>query len=225
MGSPWLSALTRSLRRTGSPLRRRTLRDDENVVAAPHDVEFLQTQPPVADAFAGPELELVAVPRADEMHLVGEGLPLIGAIGGDHVDHAVDHDALAGRSAGMDAVVAVSEIGAVLVEHADLRVSGDDDAPVAVLHLGRLGNEAFGHGSLPRRYLRAKLLPGTMPRTSGGHNGDHPMPGIRSRPALNSMLEPAKSSPTGSKRPPRCCARKASTTAVNERRFSGRRNP
>src|SRR5262249_57620923 len=85
MCSPRLIALTRSLRRTGSPLRRRTLRDDENVVAAPHDVEFLQLEPPVADAFAGLELVLVAVPRADEMHLVGEDLPLIGAVGADHV--------------------------------------------------------------------------------------------------------------------------------------------
>src|SRR5262245_43643038 len=89
--------------------------DDKNVVAAPHDVEFLQLEPPVADAFAGLELVLVAVPRADEMYLVGEDLPLIGAVGGDHVGHAVDHDALAGRSAGMDAIVAVSEIGTFLV--------------------------------------------------------------------------------------------------------------
>src|SRR5262245_2046999 len=167
MGSPWLIALTRSLRRTGSPLRRRTLRDDENVVAAPHDVEFLQTQPPVADAFAGLELELVAVPRADEMHLVGEGLALIGAVGRDHVDHAVDHDALAGRPAGMDAYVAVGEIRPILVEHADLGVAGNHDAAVAVLHLGRLGNEAFGHGGSSLR----RILPRRQADRMGGISG------------------------------------------------------
>jgi precorrin-6B methylase 2 len=50
-------------------------------------------------------------------------------------------------------------------------------------------------------------------------------PGISSRPALNSIVEPLKSLPTGSHRPPRCVARNASATAANERRFSGRRNP
>jgi C4-dicarboxylate transporter, DctM subunit len=49
--------------------------------------------------------------------------------------------------------------------------------------------------------------------------------GIRSRPARNSMVEPAKSSPTGSQRPPRWVARKASTTAVKERRFATRPKP
>ena len=104
--------------------------------------------------------ELVAVPRADEMHLVGEGLPLIGAVLGDHVDHPVDHQALAGRPAGMDAVVAVGEVGAVLAEHADFRLSRDHDPPVAVLHLGRLGNEAFGHELAPlRRSYHADMRP------------------------------------------------------------------
>jgi hypothetical protein len=50
-------------------------------------------------------------------------------------------------------------------------------------------------------------------------------PAISSRPALNSIVEPAKSSPTGSQRPPRCAARNASTTALKERRFSGRPRP
>src|SRR2546425_737445 len=50
-------------------------------------------------------------------------------------------------------------------------------------------------------------------------------PGMRSRPALMSIVDPAKSSPTGSRRPLRCLARKASTTAVNDRRFSTRPNP
>src|SRR6516164_9159473 len=124
------------------------LNDDEDIVAAPDDVELFQSQPPVADAFAGLQLVFITVPRGDEMNLVGERLPLIGAVRRDHVDHAVDHKPLASRSAGMDASVAVGEVGAVLVEHADFRVSCNDDAPIAVLHLGRLGNETFRHGAL-----------------------------------------------------------------------------
>ena len=50
-------------------------------------------------------------------------------------------------------------------------------------------------------------------------------PATSSRPALNSMVEPEKSSPTGSARPPRCSARNNSSTALNERRFSARRKP
>src|SRR5262249_28736307 len=121
------------------------LSNDENIVTAADDLELLQLQPPVADAFAGLELVFVAVPRADEMHVVRECLALVGAVLRDHVDHTVDHDPFAGRTAGMDALVAVSEVGAVLEEHADLGVAGEHDTAVAVLHLGRLGNEAFGH--------------------------------------------------------------------------------
>src|SRR5262249_42221129 len=127
------------------PKRRRRYR------AAPDDVELFQPQPPVADAFAGLQLVFITVPRANEMDLVRERLALIGAVRRDHVDHAVDHEPLAGRPAGMDAGVAVGEIGAVLVEHADFRVCGNDDAPIAILHLGRLGNEAFRHGAAPSR--------------------------------------------------------------------------
>src|SRR5215831_14014583 len=122
------------------------LNDDEDIVAAPNDVELFQSQPPVADAFAGLQLVFITMPRADEMNFVRERLPLIGAVRRDHVDHAVDHEPFAGRPAGMDASVAVGEVGAVFVEHADFRVSRHDDASIAVVHLGRLGNEAFRHG-------------------------------------------------------------------------------
>jgi len=125
--------------------------DDEDVVSTPDHVELLQSQPPITDAFAGSQLEFIAVPRTDEMHVVRERLALVGAVGRDHVDHTVDHEPLACRTAGMDAVVAVGEIVAVLVEHADFGTSGNDDPPVPVLHLGRLGNKAFGHGFAPSR--------------------------------------------------------------------------
>src|SRR6478609_2131748 len=104
--------------------------NDEDVVSTPDHVELLQSQPPVTDAFAGSQLEFIAVPRTDEMHVVRERLAL---------------------------VVAVGEIVAVLVEHADFGASGNDDPPVPVLHLGRLGNKAFGHGSLPHNHPRMEL--------------------------------------------------------------------
>src|SRR5258708_17518445 len=126
------TANSKSARITPGQVR---LNDEEDIFAAPNDVEVFQSQPPVADAFARLQLVLVTVPRADEMNLVRERLALIGAVRRDHIDHAVDHEPLAGRPASMHAGVAVGEVGATLVEHADFRASSNDDAPIAVLHL------------------------------------------------------------------------------------------
>src|ERR1700733_14479837 len=108
------------------------LSHDVDVVAAPHDVESLQLQLGIAHALAGLEIVFVAVPRADKMHLVGEGLALIGTIRRDDIDYLVDHDAFAGRSAGMNTVIAVSEVAAALVKDANLVLAGSDDAAVAL---------------------------------------------------------------------------------------------
>src|SRR5712691_8684773 len=129
------------------PLRRSSHHVD--VVAAAHDVVFPQFQPAVADAFAGLDVVLVAMPRTDERQFVGEGLAAIGPVRRDEVHHLVDQDALAGRPAGMKAVIAVGVVGAVLVEHADLMAAGGDDAAIPVGHLRRLGNEPFGHVAFP----------------------------------------------------------------------------
>src|SRR6516162_1368279 len=167
------------------------LNDDEDIFAAPNDVEFFQSQPPVADAFAGLQLVFITVPRADEMNLVGERLPLIGAVHRDHVDHAVDHEPLAGRSAGMDTSVAVGEVGAVLVEHADFRVSSNDNAPIAVLHLGRLGNEAFRHGALLALTLAWRRREGWCKKCAAA-SGGAPSPNASCRPRNKTPLIPAK---------------------------------
>src|SRR6202522_4062280 len=100
-----------------------------DVVAAPHDVESLQLHLGIAHALAGLEIVFVAVPRADKMHLVGEGLALIGTIRRDDIDYLVDHDAFACRPAGMNAVVAVGIVAAALMKHADLVLAGGDNAP------------------------------------------------------------------------------------------------
>jgi hypothetical protein len=81
------------------------------------------------------------------VHLVREGLALIGLVRCDDVHDLVDQHALAGRPARMNAVVAVGVVGPALAEDADLLPAVDHDAPVAVLELGRLGDEAFRHGS------------------------------------------------------------------------------
>src|SRR5262245_48837082 len=93
---------------------------DEDVVAATHHLVFAQFQFPVTDALAGLEVVFIAVPRAGEMHLVGEPLPLIGAVVAQDVLDLVDQDTLASRAAGMQAIIAVSVIGAVLEKYADL---------------------------------------------------------------------------------------------------------
>ncbi|MFM1944560.1 MAG: hypothetical protein RI897_3542, partial [Verrucomicrobiota bacterium] len=41
----------------------------------------------------------------------------------------------------------------------------------------------------------------------------------------NTRLDPSKSSPTGSTRPPKCAPKNSSVTALNDNRFSGRANP
>src|SRR5258708_19547087 len=121
------------------------LNDDEVIFAAPNAVDLFQSRPPVADAFARLQLVLVTVPRADEMNLVRERLALIGAVRRDHIDHAVDHEPLAGRPASMHAGVAVGEVRATLVEPADFLVSSNADAPIALFHLAPLPNEPSRH--------------------------------------------------------------------------------
>src|SRR5471030_497031 len=118
---------------------------NEDIFAAFDDFEFAQLEFAVADAFAGLDVVFVAVPRADEVHLVAVGLALIGAVGGKYVDHVVDHHAFAGRPALVQASVAVGVVRAAVVEHADFAAPRVDDAAVAVGEFGGLGNEPFGH--------------------------------------------------------------------------------
>src|SRR5260370_8133226 len=130
--------------------RDHALRNDENIFAAAHHVVSAQLELAVADAFAGRKLVFVAVPRTNEMHLVTERLAVIGAVGGDEIDHPVDEQAFARRPARMQAVVAVGIEGAVLEEHADLVGPGGHDPPVAVRNLCGLGDKPFFHKFLPR---------------------------------------------------------------------------
>ena len=51
------------------------------------------------------------------------------------------------------------------------------------------------------------------------------IPGTSDAPAITRIDESAKSPPIGSNLPPRQRAKKASTTAMNDRLFSGRAKP
>src|SRR5262245_50828844 len=91
--------------------------DNKNVIAALDHVVFAELEPAVADAFAGLEIVLVAVPGAGEVHIIGELLPLIGAVGVQNVYHLVDQDAFARRPASVHAVVGIGVVGTVLEEY------------------------------------------------------------------------------------------------------------
>jgi hypothetical protein len=80
------------------------------------------------------------------------------AVGADQVDHPVDHQALAGGAAGMQAIIAVGMERAVLAEHADLVPAGRYDPAVAVRHFRRLGDEPFGHERSPPGYAYPAAL-------------------------------------------------------------------
>ena len=56
-----------------------------------------------------------------------------------------DGEAFAGRSALMQAEIAVGEILALFLEHADLVLADEHDAAVAVLDFRRLTHELFSH--------------------------------------------------------------------------------
>src|SRR5690606_31500934 len=99
----------------------RSSSDDVNAAVAEDDFVFPEPQLAIADAFAGSQVVFETVPGADEMHLLlGEGLAHVVVIFVDQVDDAGDHDALAGGSAGMDAIIAVAEVFAPGEEYPQL---------------------------------------------------------------------------------------------------------
>src|SRR5262249_16468216 len=132
------------------------LRDDIYVVSTLHDLVAAQLELAVGDALAGLDVILVAVPRADEVRLgVGEVEALRGLVGHDPLFDLGDDQALAGRAALVQAVIAVGVELAAVPEHADLGTADEHDAAVAVLELGCLANELLGHecSYLPRNGL------------------------------------------------------------------------
>src|SRR5215475_2982194 len=112
------------------------LGDDIDVVSLLDDLVLAQLETPVADELAGLEVVFVAVPGADEMHLVvGEIEPARRLVGHDPLFHLGDDQAFAGRAALVQADIAVGVELAVVLEHADFAIADEDDAAVAVVDL------------------------------------------------------------------------------------------
>src|SRR5262249_44545605 len=78
--------------------------DDIDVLPTPHDFQVFLLQLAIGNAFTCLEIIFVAMPWADEVNfVVGKSLPHPAAIGTNNVFNLVHDDALAGRSALVDA--------------------------------------------------------------------------------------------------------------------------
>src|SRR6266852_7920045 len=128
------------------------LRTDINLVPLLDHFVFAQLELAIGDAFAGLDVVLIAVPGAYEVEFgIREIQALRGLVGHDAFFHFGDGQPLTGRSALVQAVVAVSIKGTVFAEHTDLMVADEHDTTVAILELGNLADKSFSHSkySLP----------------------------------------------------------------------------
>src|SRR5262245_32181606 len=126
------------------------LGDDIKLVSLFHQLVFPQLQLPVGDAFAGLHVVFHAVPGADEVHLgVREIEPLRCLVGTQPLLDLGDGETLAGRAALMQAEIAVGVELAFMPEYADLVLTGENDAAIAVLELRDLTDELLGHADAP----------------------------------------------------------------------------
>src|SRR5450432_912812 len=118
------------------------LGDDINSVLLLDHLVLPQLELAVGHAFAGLHVVFVAVPGTDEMHLgLREVEPARGLVRHDPLFDLGDGQALAGRSALMQAEIAVGEELSLVPEHADLVVADKNNAAVAVLELRNLTDE------------------------------------------------------------------------------------
>src|ERR1019366_9441783 len=122
------------------------LGDDINSVLLLDHLVLPQLELAVGHAFAGLHVVFIAVPGTDEMHLgVREVEPARGLVRHDPLFDLGDGQALAGRSALMQAEIAVGVELPLVPEHTDLVVADKNDAAVAVLELRKLTDELLGH--------------------------------------------------------------------------------
>src|SRR4051812_2555135 len=122
------------------------LRDDIDLVSLLHHLVAPQLELAVGDAFAGLDVVFVAVPRAYEMRFgVGEIKTPGGLVRHDAFFHRGDDHAFAGRSALMQAIIAVGVELAAVLEDADLGIAHEHDPAVAILEFRGFTNKLFGH--------------------------------------------------------------------------------
>src|SRR5262245_54810724 len=101
----------------------------------------------MADMAAGAHVELVAVPRADDV-LIGAARVMDAGALALAIKALLDllhHDALAHRPALVRALVAPGEVFAVAAKHADLDAAGRDDLAAAFGDLVLGGYEQLAH--------------------------------------------------------------------------------
>src|SRR5262245_10512778 len=122
--------------------------DDIDASLALHHLVALELEGRVGRAFASEQLVFPAMPGAHDMWVaVIVGLPKIRLIGTQELDHpALDHT-LAGRAALMQAMVAISVVGAGVPIDTDLESVLTDDADIAITHVHILTNENLRHSS------------------------------------------------------------------------------
>src|SRR5262249_16348990 len=162
------------------------LRDDIHVVSALHSLVAAQLELAVGDALAGLDVVLVAVPRADEVGLgVGKVKALRGLVGHDPLFHLGDDQALAGRAALVQAVIAVGVEFAAVLEHTDLGVADEHDAAIAVLELGCLANELLAQEC-------TSLPPNVLVRAVSGRSHGTAAPGVEQFYNTFTAMPPAR---------------------------------
>src|SRR4029079_16071670 len=110
------------------------------------DIELLQTNGAIADVDAVLEMELVRVPRADDMHVLAIViLAQDGAIGPEHVEHLRHQHAFAHRPALVRAVIAVGVILAIVANDSNLEGPDRHDPRPALGNLAVLADQYFRH--------------------------------------------------------------------------------
>src|SRR6516165_5795922 len=126
------------------------LRGDIEVVSLLKNFVLAQFHPAIGYAFAGLHVVFHAVPGADEMHLgVGEIKAARSLVGHDPLFDLGNGQSLAGRTALVEAEIAVRVVFAFFLEDADLVLAHEHDPAVAVVHFRCLRNELLSHSGQP----------------------------------------------------------------------------
>src|SRR5882757_4808705 len=145
-GSAMAAASASAARPSASAGGSTTSDDDIDASVALNHVVTLEPQARIGRAFAGLELVLPAVPGADDMRLVlVVGLAEIALVRAVELDHLVPDQALAGRAALMQAMIAVGVVGAAVPVDPDLDPVLADDADIAILHFDFIADKNLRH--------------------------------------------------------------------------------
>src|SRR5580698_2723022 len=139
-------AAARSLARSGKAAMRSDC--DIDFAAAFDHGEFLQPMPLVDDVGTVFEMELPAVPGADDVHVaLIENLAEMNAFLADLLHHLRHLQSFAGRATLVRADIAVGVVFAFVEDHADFGLTAFDQPGVSLGDLAFLANTDFRHAS------------------------------------------------------------------------------